>query len=210
MNYLKILIADDHSILRNGIANLLRNEFRNVEIVEVDNGLDVIEKTRQDKWDLILLDITMPGINGLDALKQIRVSGVKAPVLIISMQPENLYAMRALKAGASGYFNKMSLNSEFIVAIRKVLEGKKYLTESVREIIALGIDNNDRATHESLSDREMEILILIAKGKSNSVICKELFLSSSTVSTYKAKILEKLNLSNNAELTRYALDNQLL
>jgi len=206
---MRILIADDHAILRSGIVNLLQNEFRNVVIVETDNALDVIEKTRQEKWDLILLDITMPGMSGLDALKQIKATDIKTPVLIISMQPENLYAMRALKAGASGYFNKMSLNSEFIAAIKKVLEGKKYLSESVRENLAFAVNNTDRPAHDSLSDREMQVLILIAKGKTNAEICKELFLSTSSVSTYRAKILEKLQLNNNAELTRYALDNQL-
>jgi DNA-binding NarL/FixJ family response regulator len=153
----------------------------------------------------------MPGRNGLEALKQMRLDGVKAPILILSMQPEDQYAIRALKAGSSGFVNKISATDELIAAVHKVLGGKKYISDAVMEKLATNVnDMSEKPTHESLSDREMQVLILIATGKVNAEIAEQLSLSVNTVSTYRARILEKLSLNNNAELTRYALDNKLV
>ncbi len=208
---MRILIADDHAIVRNGLVSLLRAEFKTAEIKETDNGADAIDMARDGHWDIILLDITMPGRNGLEALKQMRLDGVKAPVLILSMQPEDQYAIRALKAGSSGFVNKISATDELIAAVHKVLAGKKYISDAVMEKLATSITGmSEKPTHEFLSDREMQVLVLIATGKVNADIADHLSLSVNTISTYRARILEKLGLNNNAELTRYALDNNLV
>ena len=208
---MKILIADDHSIVRNGLIALLQAEFKNADITEISNGGDAVDKARHETWDIILMDISMPGRNGIEALKQMRADGVKAPILILSMQPEDQYAIRALKAGASGFVNKDSATEELIMAVRKVLTGKKYISDAVSEKIATSfIDMDGRLAHEALSDREMQVLQLMASGKTLSEVAVEISLSVNTISTYRSRILEKLSLNNNSELTRYALDNKLV
>jgi len=207
---MKILIADDHAILRKGVIALLRKEFKDAEICETSDGTAAIEKTRESKWDIILLDISMPGLNGIETLKQIRIEGIKTPVLILTMQSEEQYAIRALRAGASGFVNKNCAMDELIAAVHKVLSGRKYITTSISEKMAESLNDNNKIGHELLSDREMQVLVLLASGKTVSDVAVEIFLSANTVSTYRSRILEKLELNNNAELTRYALDNGLV
>lgn len=204
---MKFLIADDHAIVRKGLVQLLLEEFPTAEITEVANSAEVFQQLSKQIWDLILLDISMPGKNGIEVLKQVRANGIKAPILMISMHPEEQYAIRALKAGASGFLNKESATEELLAAVHKVLSGKKYISASVADKLA---DNlGAKQGHELLSDREMQVLQLIASGKTASEIAEEISLSVNTISTYRARILEKLNLNNNAELTRYALDNNI-
>ena len=208
---MKFLIADDHAIVRKGLAQLLREEFSDAEIHEASNSNEIIEKAKGGIWDIILMDISMPGRNGLETLKQIRDMGVKAPVLVISMHPEEQYAVRVIKAGASGFLNKDSATDELIAAVHKVLLGKKYISATLAEKLAEGIDSSSqKPAHELLSDRELQVLQLIASGKTVGEIADEISLSVNTISTYRARILEKLSLNNNAELTRYALDNAIV
>ncbi|MDB5226724.1 MAG: response regulator transcription factor [Bacteroidota bacterium] len=207
---MKILIADDHAIVRKGVIELLRKEFPGAEICEISDGAEAINKARDNTWDIILMDISMPGRSGIEALKQIRADGVKTPVLMLSMQPEDQYAIRVLKAGASGYVNKDCATAELIAAVHKVLAGRKYISPAVSEKLAVSINDTGKTGHELLSDREMQVLELIANGKTLSEIGNEISLSVNTISTYRARILVKLELHNNGELTRYALDNNLV
>lgn len=208
---IKILIADDHAIVRRGLVQILQEEFPLAKITEVDNGNDAIDMVDQQIWDIILLDISMPGRNGIETLKQIKTNSIKAPVLMLSMHSEEQYAIRVLKAGASGFLSKLSATDELLIAVHKVLSGRKYITASVAEKLAESLgENENKSTHENLSDREMQVLQLIASGKTVSEIAEEISLSVNTISTYRARILEKLNLNNNAELTRYAIDNNLV
>lgn len=208
---IKILIADDHAIVRRGLVQILQDEFPLAKIAEVDNGNDAIDMVNKQIWDIILLDISMPGKNGIETLKQIRTNGVKAPVLMLSMHSEEQYAIRVLKAGASGFLSKLTATNELLMAVHKVLSGRKYITASVAEKLAESLGENEKKiAHENLSDREMEVLQLIASGKAVSEIAEEISLSVNTISTYRARILEKLSLNNNAELTRYAIDNNLV
>ncbi len=209
---LKILIADDHAIVRMGLIELLRDEFLTAEIYEVANGEEVISKAHEVTWDLILLDISMPGKNGIETLKQLRTEGIKTPILILSMQPEEQYAIRVLKAGASGFVNKDNTTEELVIAVHKVLSGRKYISAHIAEILAdhINSDGGINQAYEKLSDRELEVLKLIAAGKTVSEIADIIYLSVNTISTYRARILEKLVLHNNAEITRYAIDNKLV
>jgi two-component system invasion response regulator UvrY len=207
----KFLIADDHAIVRKGLIQLIREEFYEAEIAEANDSTEVYEKVKSQIWDVILLDISMPGRNGLDILKQLRADGIKAPILMLSMHPEEQYAIRVLKAGASGFLNKESATAELVAAIQKVLMGRKYISASLAEKLADNAgDKSDKALHESLSDREMQVLQMLASGKTVSEVAEEISLSVNTISTYRARLLEKLSLNNNAELTRYALDNGLV
>ncbi|MDB5226555.1 MAG: response regulator transcription factor [Bacteroidota bacterium] len=207
---MKILIVDDHAIVRKGLITLLNKEFKVSEIREVDNGIDAISESRSKKWDLIIMDISMPGRNGVEALKQMRADGVKSPILMLSMQPEDQYAIRTLKAGASGFISKECPTQELTLAIHTILKGKKYISPAISEKLATSFTEMKQLAHETLSDREMQVLQLIASGKTISDISVELSLSVNTISTYRARILEKLLLHNNAELTRYALDHKLV
>jgi DNA-binding NarL/FixJ family response regulator len=208
---MKFLIADDHAIVRKGLVQILSEEFQRCEIVEVANSTEVLEEVSNRIWDVILLDISMPGRNGIETLKQMRANGIKAPILMLSMHPEEQYAVRALKAGASGFLNKESATEELLAAVHKVLSGRKYITPSIAEKLSEAIrENSEQPVHISLSDREMQVLQAIAIGKTVSKIAEEICLSVNTISTYRARILEKLALNNNAELTRYALDHNLV
>jgi DNA-binding NarL/FixJ family response regulator len=206
---MKILIADDHAIVRKGLVQILLEEFPIVEVIEVSNGNEVLEEVNKQIWDVILLDISMPGRNGIETLKQLRANGIKAPILMLSMHSEEQYAVRVLKAGASGFLNKQSATEELLTAIHKVLSGRKYITASVAEKLADTLGEN-KPVHELLSDREMQVLQLIASGKTVSEIAEEISLSVNTISTYRTRILEKIDLNNSAELTRYAIDNNLV
>ncbi len=208
---IKILIADDHAIVRKGLVEILREEFPTSQIKEVGSSAEVMEEIRNNIWDIILLDISMPGKNGIETLKQIRSDGHKIPVLMLSMHPEEQYAIRVLKAGGSSFLNKQSATDELLAAVHQVLSGRKFITSSIAERLAGTLtDKNDKSTHELLSDREMQVLQFMASGKTVSEIAGEISLSVNTISTYRTRILEKLNLNNNAELTRYAIDNNLV
>lgn len=205
---MKFLIADDHAIVRKGLVQILREEFASAQITEVSNSNQVLEEVNRQPWDVIMMDISMPGRNGIETLKQIRSNGIRTPVLMLSMHPEDQYAIRVLKAGASGFLNKETATDELLVAVKKVLEGRKYITSYVAEKLASG-EFDKKSLHDTLSDREMQVLQFIALGKTVSEIAFEISLSVNTISTYRARILEKLNLSNNAEITRYAIDHNL-
>lgn len=205
---MKFLIADDHALVRKGIAQLLKEEFPTCSITEVSNGHEVLLEAKRQIWDVILLDISMPKKNGIETLKQLRANKIQAPVLMLSMHPEDQYAVRVLKSGASGFLNKESAPEELLVAVHKVLSGKKYITESIAH--KLLETHDEKTSHEHLSDREMQVLQLIASGKGVSEIAEKISLSVNTISTYRSRVLEKLNLKNNSELTRYAFDHHLI
>jgi len=208
---LNILIADHYAIVRKGLIQLLREEFPSAQITEAQNSMEAYEKVGSKAWDIIILDMSMPGRNGLDILKQLKARGIKGPMLMLSMHSDEQYAIRALKAGASGFLNKDSATEEFIVAIHKVLRGRKYVSAALAEKLAEGAGKSyDNPPHELLSDREMQVLQYIANGKTVSEIATEISLSVNTISTYRTRILEKLDLNNNAGITRYALDNGLV
>ncbi len=208
---MKILIADDHAIVRKGLVEMLREEFPTSQIKEVGSSAEVMEEIKNHVWDIILLDISMPGKNGIETLKQIRSSGYKVPVLMLSMHPEEQYAIRVLKAGGSGFLNKQSATDELLAAVHQVLSGRKFITPNIAERLAGSLnEKSHKVLHESLSDREMQVLQYIASGKSVSEIANEISLSVNTISTYRTRILEKLNLNNNSELTRYAMENNLV
>lgn len=208
---MNFLIADDHAIVRRGLAGLLREEFPSAKITEVANGADVYDHVKDKVWDVILMDISMPGRSGLEVLKQLQAAGVKVPVLMLSMHPEDQYAVRVLKAGAAGFMNKESATEELIVAVHRIMAGRKYITPTVAEMLVGDAGHDpDKAMHETLSDREMQVLQLIGKGNTVSEVAEELSLSVNTISTYRSRILEKLHLNNSAELTRYAIENGLV
>lgn len=208
---IKILIADDHSIVRRGLRDILLEEFPDANITGVNDGNELMREARSSSWNIIISDLSMPGKSGLEVLKQLKVEFPKTPVLILSMHPEDQYAIRALRAGASGYLTKESASDELVNAVRKILEGRKYITHSVAEKLAENLDNDSsKALHERLSDREFDILKMIASGITVSEIADKLSLSVATVSTYRARILEKTKMKSNAELTHYAINNKLV
>ncbi|MCB1930291.1 MAG: response regulator transcription factor [Rhodocyclaceae bacterium] len=208
---IRVLIADDHSIVRQGLRQILSETDDLAVSGEAANGVEALQQLRQDSYDVVLMDVSMPDRNGIDALKLIRKEFPRLPVLMLSMYPEEQYAIRALKAGAAGYLNKQSAPEQLVTAIRQVASGKKYVSASLAEELANAItDDDDRPLHERLSDREYQTLCLIASGKTLTQIGEELNLSVKTVSVYRARLLEKMRLSNNAELTHYGLKHGLV
>jgi two-component system invasion response regulator UvrY len=208
---LRVLIADDCTIVRKGLIQMLQEKFPSVKVTEVESALDINKKARGKTWDLILLDFSMPARNGLEILKQLKSDRILTPILILGLNVEEQHAIRALKAGASGFLNKMCSEEEFNKAIAVVLKGDKYIPSSLaQKLVDKSGPDDDRAPHELLSDREMQILQLIATGKTISEIAAEISRSINTISTYRSRILEKLDISNNAQLIRYALDNGLV
>jgi two-component system, NarL family, invasion response regulator UvrY len=206
---MKILVVDDHAIFREGLKRILSEEFEAATFGEAGNATEALEQIWKQKWDLILLDIAMHGRTGLDVLKEIRSSGSRVPVLILSAHPEEQYAVRVLKAGAAGYVTKESASRELCQAVRKLLNGGKYISASVAEHLAAQIQSRGNDPHESLSNREYQVMLLIAAGKVPKEIGQELSLSTKTISTYRSRILEKLKLRNNAEIMRYVVDRKL-
>lgn len=208
---IRIVIADDHSIVRRGLRQILTEGFTGAHIEEVGDAEDLVKKVSNEDWDVVISDMSMPGRSGLDALQQIKQMKPSIPVLILSIHPEEQYALRVLKAGASGYLSKDLAPDELVTAVQKVMLGKKYITPSVAEKLAsvLGKDK-DKPLHEYLSDREFNVLKLLAGGKSVTEIADSLFLSVTTVSTYRARIMAKMGLKNNAALTLYASEHGLL
>jgi two-component system invasion response regulator UvrY len=208
---IQILIVDDHAILRRGLKEILEREFRDVSIGGAGTAEQALTQLDSEKWDLVILDITMPGRSGVDVLRQLKALRPKLPVLVLSMHPEDQYGKRVLKAGASGYMNKESAPEELIKAVRKLLSGGRYVSPTLAETLAVDLGRDDGTpAHERLSDREFEVLRKMASGKTVGQIAQELHLSVPTVSTYRARILEKMGMSNTAELIRYALSHHLV
>ena len=206
----RILIADDHSIVRKGVRQILSEGFPDAEIDEVADAESLIKKVIDKDWDVVLSDLSMPGRSGLDALPQIKQINPKLPVLIMSIHSEEHYAIRVLKAGASGYLSKDLAPEELVGAIKRVISGKRYITAAVAEKLANIIDNDDnKALHENLSDREFAVFKLLAVGKSLTEIAESMFLSITTVSTYRSRILVKMNMKSNAEITLYTIENNI-
>ena len=206
----KILLADDHAVVRKGLARILAESFSDVVIGEAQDAQEALALCERESWDLVVLDVSMPGRNGLELLKQLH-NGYKPPVLVLSMHPESFYAVRALKSGASGYLNKMSAPEDLVRAVRKVLSGGKFVTPAVAEQLASNLDGDAaKPPHEILSDREYEVLCLLASGKTLTEVACQLSLSPKTVSTYRTRILEKMKLRTNAELTWYAMQHGLV
>lgn len=207
----RILIADDHAIVRKGIKHLLLEQYPTAIIVETSDAEDLISKVMEQEWDVVISDMSMPGRSGLEALEQIREISPQLPVLIMSMYPEDQYALRVLKAGGAGYLGKETIHEDLIKAIETVRVGRKFITPSIAEKLANALDTDpNRPLHEELSNREFDVFRLLATGKSITDIASQLSLSATTVSTYRARVLTKMNMRSNAELTRYALENNIV
>lgn len=208
---IRVLIADDHRLVREGLKQILAETPDMFVADEASNGQEALGKVWENDFDVVLLDISMPGRSGLDILKQLKTERPKLSVLVLSMYSEEQYAMRALRAGASGYMTKESAPDELIDAIRKVSAGRKYISPTVAEKLAFSLAAADeRPPHENLSDREYQVMCMIASGRTIKAIADELALSVKTVSTYRTRILEKMKMKNNAELTHYSIQNRLV
>jgi DNA-binding NarL/FixJ family response regulator len=208
---IKLLIADDHAIFREGLKHILEEHPDIIVADEAGNGQEVLDYVWKNEYDMILLDIGMPGMPALEVLKQVKNEKPRLPVLVLSMYPEDQYAVRFIRAGASGYLTKESASEELITAIRKITAGRKYITSSVAEKLADEVEPDaDKPAHHSLSDREFEVFRLIASGKTVKQIAENLFLSMKTISTYRSRILEKMKMKTNAELMHYALKQHML
>ncbi len=208
---IKVLIADDHALIREGIKQIIADSGEFIVIAEADSGLGALQQMRQQLLDLVLLDISLPDRNGIDVLRQARREFPALPVLMLSMHREDQYAVRAIRAGAAGYLNKQSAPDELIDAMRVVSGGRKYITPSLAQELASRIDQDTvEHAHITLSDREFQTLVMIASGKTVSEIAAELTLSVKTISMYRSRLLQKMRLRNNAELTHYALKHQLV
>lgn len=208
---MKILLADDHAVVRHGLKQILADDFKRAEFGEARNAQEALDLVWKEHWDVVILDITMPGRSGLEVLREIKRSQPRLPVLVLSMHPENQFAVRVLKRGAAGYMTKESAPEELVGAIKKVLAGGRYVSTSLAEKLATYVStDSQKPAQELLSDREFQVLRLIASGKIVSEIAKELSLSVKTISTYRTRILEKMGLRNNAELMHYAMQHQLI
>jgi DNA-binding NarL/FixJ family response regulator len=208
---MKILLADDHAVVRHGLKQILADEFKRATFAEAKNAQEALDLVWKENWDVVILDITMPGRSGLEVLREIKKSKPRLPVLVLSMHPENQFAVRVLKRGASGYMTKESAPNELVGAIKKVLAGGRYVSTSLAEKLATYVStDSQKPPQELLSDREFQVLRLIASGKIVSEIAKDLSLSVKTISTYRTRILEKMGLRNNAELMHYAIQHHLV
>jgi len=206
---MKILIADDHAVVRRGVKEIILETISDAVINEAENAEDIYDSLQKEKYDLIILDISLPDENGISVLQNIKILFPQLPILILSNHDEKLFAKRSLKLGAAGYLTKSTAPEELSIAIKTILGGKTYITRNFSEL--LGFESKiDELPHEKLSSREFEVLLLIAEGKTTGEISEELFLSPKTVSTYRSRILEKMNMKNNSELTSYSVKNNLL
>ena len=208
----RILIADDHPFVRYGVKHVLQDEFPGVELGEAASAPELLEQAGKKRWDMIVLDVTMPGRSGLDALHELKAQCPDIRVLVLSMHPEDQFAVRVLRAGAAGYLTKESIPDELVQAVRRILAGGKYIRSSVADLLALQIQCGDgnQPLHARLSDREFQVLAMIARGKTVTTIADELSLSVKSISTYRSRILDKLNLKTTADLTRYAVHHNLV
>jgi two-component system, NarL family, invasion response regulator UvrY len=207
----RFLIADDHTVVRKGLKQILLEAFPSAIIEEVTDAESLLKKVFAQSWDVVISDISMPGRSGLEVLQQIKQQYPKLPVLILSVYPEEQYALRVLKAGASGYLNKDSAPEQLVAAVNRVMLGKKFITPTIAEKLANSLDHDlNKLSHEYLSDREFEVLKLIAGGQAVSDIASKLSLSVTTISTYRSRIMSKMGLKSNAELIFYAIENKLV
>lgn len=208
---MRILLADDHAVVRRGLRQILAEVFKEAVFGEARNAQEVLGLVRRELWDIVVLDITMPGRTGLDVMREIKKRHPRLPVLVLSIHPENQFAVRVLKLGAAGYMTKESAAEELVGAVKKVLAGGRYISTSLAETLAMNLSSGvAKSAHELLSDREFQVLRLIATGKIVSEIARELVLSVKTISTYRSRILEKMGLRNNAELMHYAMQHQIV
>jgi len=208
---LRMLVADDHDVVRKGLRQILKDEFMGVDIEEVADADLLFTKVLNETWDLVIMDLSMPGRNGLEVLQHIHQQSPKLPVLVLSIYPENLYAMRAIRSGASGYLNKESASDELVKAVHRLLLGKRYITPTLAEKMADTLDrDSEKLPHEYLSDREFEVMKLLAAGVQVAEIAGQLGVSPTTISTYRARILTKMSAKTNADLTRYAMEHSLI
>lgn len=208
---IRVLIADDHAVVRRGVRLVLESTARIVVAAEAATGAEALEKARKEQFDVAVLDMSMPGPGGLEVLKQMKAEHPRLPVLILTMHPEDQYAVRAFRAGASGYLTKQSIPEELITAVETVAAGRKYITPSVADALASEVHHDTtKLPHEQLSDREYQVLLRIAAGKTVGEIAEELRLSPKTVSTYRSRILEKMEIRTSAELTHYAFQHKLV
>jgi len=208
---MKILICDDHKIVREGIKQIILQYYCFAEISEASDGSEAIDFIKTDNFDIVILDISLPGKSGLEVLQTIKTLKKETNVLILSMYPQEQYAIRALKLGASGYLTKDTASEELILAIRKISEGRKYISLTIAESIAQHINKEDNENKQDLlSKREFEIMLQIAKGKSIQEIADLLYISYKTVSTYRGRIIDKMGFTNNADIIRYCIDNKLI
>ena len=208
---MKVLLVDDHAVVRRGLRNLFADEIAGAECHEAATGEEAVAIVEKQAFDVVVLDISMPRRGGLDALKDLQARQPKLPVIVLSQHAEEQYAVRALRAGARAYLSKNGAPEELVRAVQKVLSGGRYVTESLADRLAGALDlGHEGALHDSLSDRELQVLRMLASGKSTKEIAIELSLSEKTVSTYRSRLLEKLNLTGNAELMRYALREGLV
>ena len=207
---MKILVADHQPVVRHGLKQILSDEFEKLLVSEAANAADFLEKVRKQKWDLVILDVALPGRSWMDLLKKVQCTRPGLPVLIFSMHGDHRFAMRALKAGAAGYVTKESAPEELTKAVQRVLTGGRFVSAAFAEKLALDLDlDGEKPAHEMLSDREYRVMCMIAAGKAAKEIAGELSLSIKTISTYRARILQKTKLKNNADLIRYAIENRL-
>ena len=208
---IRILIADDHAIVRRGLSEILLEEYPSAFVEEVGDADTLLNRALEGNWDIVISDLMMPGRSVLEVLQQIKQHAAQLPVLILSIFPEEQYATRVLKAGASGYINKDAAPTELVKAVQRILQGRKYITPNIAEMLASDLTlSTDKAPHELLSDREFHVMKLLAEGKTISDIAEMLSLSPTTISTYRARIMEKMKMRANAELARYALENRLI
>ncbi len=208
---MRILIADDHSLIREGLKKILLESLPFAEIHDVSDSADLLKLSIKEKWDIIISDISMPGYSGIEILKQIKIHTPDVPVLMLSMHAPEQYAVRAIKAGASGYLTKESAPYELVTAVQQILSGKKYITSKVAEVLAGSLESyTNRLPHEQLSDREFEVLRMIVQGKTIAEIGEVLSLSGNTISTYRLRILDKMNIRTNSGLVKYFMENKLL
>ena len=208
---MRVLIVDDHAIVRRGMISLLQEHFKGVEIGEAGDAKDGLEAVRREKWDLAVVDISMPGRGGLELIQDIKRENSALPVLVVSSQPEEDYALRALKSGAAGYVSKQSAPDILVTAVQRVLSGRRFITATLAERLAGALAGDSPVnSHETLSNRELQVLQLIASGKTIKEISSDLALSEKTVATYRSRISEKMGLSSNVDLTRYAIQNGLV
>jgi two-component system invasion response regulator UvrY len=208
---INVLIADDHTVVREGIKRIIADQVDMTVAGEAATGPELLAKALGGRWDVVLMDLAMPGSAGLEVLQELRRARPQLPILVLSMYPEDQYAVRALMAGASGYVHKSTPPDQLIAAIRTVLSGHRYVTAEVAESLAAHVDAvSAKPPHQSLSNREYQVMCLLARGKSVSDIARELSLSVKTVSTFRTRILEKMRLHRNAEITRYALQHGLI